>query len=411
MAVLRSGAGVSLSNGGIIRQAGPAPCPLPMPLRGRIACPSWAAIFNNANTTVGDQVAGVHRITKTGGVASTWDSDAISAMSFAGDFVLMAQPLQLSADLIVGVNADPITDSDWASIDRGMLFSSDGNIYFVGSGFISGALAAYQTDRFYFIRRSGTVVDLLWNTTDDVTTATSLSDFAGLHTYTAVTYFDSSFYTSGGAVDVRLDVPPPSAIALSLAADVGAFTYTGQAAALEQGYDLTAANATFTYSGQAASLLLGRALAAANASFTYSGQASGLLRGYDLASASATFAYSGQAAGLVAAYGLPMAAASFSYSGQDALLARGYAMPAGLGSFSYSGQAAQLQPSLGLIADAGMFAYTGEDAAFAAHLTMPGGHGAFSYAGQAAMATLSLASFPPAGSAAGVRVTTAFLRP
>lgn len=193
----------------------------------RVSSPSWAAIFNNANTTVGDQVSGVHRITKTGGVASTWDSDAISAMSFAGDFVLMAQPLQTNADLIVGVNADPLTDSDWAGIDRGMLFSSDGNIYFVGSGFLSGALAVYQTNRFYFIRRSGTVVDLLWNTTNDVTTATSLSDFGGLHTYTADTYFDSSLYTSGGAVDVRLDVPPPSTIDLIAGSSSITFAPTG----------------------------------------------------------------------------------------------------------------------------------------------------------------------------------------
>lgn len=181
-----------------------------------------------------------------------------------------------------------------------------------------------------------------------------------------------------------VDSPPPASLtfttAFSMTADAGTFTFTGQSAALEQGYDLPAANATFTYSGQAALLERGYVMAAAQATFSYAGQAALLERGYNLVAGQTTFSYTGQAAILALGRALAAAAGSFGYSGQAVNLVRSIVSQASSGAFTYSGQIALLTLARILTAGPGTYSYTG----FAAAASLALSHGAavFTYVGQ-----------------------------
>lgn len=204
----------------------------------------------------------------------------------------------------------------------------------------------------------------------------------------------------------------PATSAVSMTADVGIFTYSGQATQLERGYAMAAGLGTFTYSGQASLLERGYSMPGAVGTFTYAGQAALLERGYTMAAGQATFSYTGQAAGLVAAYRMAAGLGTFSYNGQAALLERGYSMPATVGTFTYAGQAAALLPGVSLVAAVGTFTYSGQAALLALTVSMPAGLGSFNYAGQPTMATLSYGSVPPSGGGgSSVKVTAFFYRP
>jgi len=81
--------------------------------------------------------------------------------------------------------------------------------------------------------------------------------------------------------------------AISIAADVGSFTYTGQTAGLFVGRVLTAGQGSYTLSGQAAILRQDLKISAAFGSFTYTGQDAGLSKGITLPADFGLFSYSG----------------------------------------------------------------------------------------------------------------------
>lgn len=126
----------------------------------------------------------------------------------------------------------------------------------------------------------------------------------------------------------------------TLTAATGAFTTTGNAAALRAGRKLAAAQASYTTTGYAAALRAGRKIAAASATFaatfydatlTYSGSGGA----YTLTAEAATFATTGNAATLRAARKLVAASASFATTGYAAtLIDGGRRLSAGAASFA-----------------------------------------------------------------------------
>jgi hypothetical protein len=187
-----------------------------------------------------------------------------------------------------------------------------------------------------------------------------------------------------------------------LTADVGTFSYTGQAAM--QHLTMASATGTFTYTGQNAGQRL--TMASATGSFSYTGIDAALtydpVGGYILTSDVGTFAISGQAAGklmtMAAATGtfvyqgspavldlvLTSEVGTFSLAGQDANLTyapvgggTNYTLTADQGSSSISGQAAELARGLKLISDLGTYSIAGQENAWRRTYTLNMQNGSF----------------------------------
>lgn len=156
---------------------------------------------DNGNTTVVDQGSDFYRITKTAGGDVWGSSGAVGTSAKAGDFLLTIRAGQLDEGFAVGMNADPLTDNDYASIDRGFLFGNDASIYKLDDGAFTALGEAYTTSNYYYVRRVGTTVTLLKNAVDNIGTATLL---ATLTASAASLYFDCSIFGVGGWLDVRL---------------------------------------------------------------------------------------------------------------------------------------------------------------------------------------------------------------
>lgn len=164
-----------------------------------------ATITNRVNTTVTSLGGDVYRITKTGGVAATWDADAASSAQYTGDFVIRAQARQTNLDLMVAANTDPAADSSYTSLDRALHFKSDGTVQASENGVGGASLGAYTTSDYWFIRRSGAAVTALKGTSEDIDKASIVHTFT---TLSGAVSFDSSFEDSNAEVDVMMTVTP-----------------------------------------------------------------------------------------------------------------------------------------------------------------------------------------------------------
>lgn len=150
----------------------------------------------------------------------------------------------------------------------------------------------------------------------------------------------------------------------TLAAGVGSFSLSGQAAGLRATRKVTAALGTFSLSGQAAGLRADRKVTAAVGAFSLSGQAAGLRADRRVAAAVGTFTVSGQAVGLRATRSLVASVGTFILSGQAATLTKtgSYTLTASAGAFTLSGQAAALTTARRVVAGVGTFTFTGQPA-------------------------------------------------
>lgn len=157
-------------------------------------------IVDNNNTTVTDQGNDFWRVTKTGGSDAVWgDAGAVGTQAITGDFLITAQVPSNTQAVLVGVNVDPLADDNFASVDRGMAPSSDGNFYGVNDGAFTN-YGGYVAG-FFFLRRVGTTVTVLSHPTDNIGSATLKGT---LTAYGSTCYLDIVLYTLGGYVDVRL---------------------------------------------------------------------------------------------------------------------------------------------------------------------------------------------------------------
>jgi hypothetical protein len=99
-------------------------------------------IVNRTNTTVTG--AGPYTITKSGGVAATFDADAVSLIGFTGDFLLTLSTSNAALAGVAGMNSDPATDANYTSIDRALSFGGDGNIRAFENGSLLTLYGAYS---------------------------------------------------------------------------------------------------------------------------------------------------------------------------------------------------------------------------------------------------------------------------
>jgi hypothetical protein len=190
---------------------------------------------------------------------------------------------------------------------------------------------------------------------------------------------------------------------LTLTAEQGSYSLSGQDASLERGYPLTAAQGSYTLAGQDAALRTGLTLTAEQGTYGVSGQDAGLksallltaaqgaytLTGYGVASPStstpAPLPHLGLLDGLGGVLKLVAEQGSYTISGQDATLRTAYRLRPDIGDYNLAGMSSSLTPSFGrsgdpaplphlglllgavtagrtLIADPGIYVLTGSDA-------------------------------------------------
>lgn len=106
----------------------------------------------------------------------------------------------------------------------------------------------------------------------------------------------------------------------TLTADVGTFTVTGTATALEYGRKMVAASGSVAITGTAASLEYNRRLVASSGSFTITGTDANFGSGKFLTASAGSYTISGTAAGLRAARRLAAEAGAVAVTGFDAAL-------------------------------------------------------------------------------------------
>lgn len=81
------------------------------------------------------------RVFKSANTAA-WDSDCFSQQGYTGGAFVSWRPVETSTSFMIGLNADPGTDSSFPSIDYAM-FCGGGNLYVYESGVGTGILGSY----------------------------------------------------------------------------------------------------------------------------------------------------------------------------------------------------------------------------------------------------------------------------
>lgn len=177
--------------------------------------------------------------------------------------------------------------------------------------------------------------------------------------------------------------PQPAPTGLSLAADAGAFTFSGVAANLELGREINATSGAFTFNGAAADLELGREVVADLGAFAFTGVAADLEHGREVQADAGSFAFTGTDADLVLAADKTITAdpGAFTFTGQAADLEYGRLVVADTGTFVFNGQAADLELGREVVADQGTFLFTGQAADLELGREVVADSGLFAFAG------------------------------
>lgn len=156
---------------------------------------------------------------------------------------------------------------------------------------------------------------------------------------------------------------------------------------------------TVSISGQAADLLYGRHVDAASGSVSIAGQAASLEIGYRLDAASGAYTIAGAEVTLKAGREVVADSGSLTIGGQDAGLFRGYPLTADSGSLSITGQAATLEADRKIVADAGALTIDGKDATLKIpNVKMVADAGSLSIAGTAATLSVGVKVVAASGS-------------
>ncbi|NQD37481.1 hypothetical protein HPT27_10620 [Permianibacter sp. IMCC34836] len=121
----------------------------------------------NATTDIslvarGQCVATGNTIKKVGGSVA-WDSDCYSRDSYTGGAFVSFRPQQANAALMVGLNSDPSTDQNYASIDYALYCRTDGTIYAYINGTSQGQKGTYVAGDVLAVTYDGVKVRWLKN--------------------------------------------------------------------------------------------------------------------------------------------------------------------------------------------------------------------------------------------------------
>ena len=151
-----------------------------------------------------------------------------------------------------------------------------------------------------------------------------------------------------------------------LAAEVVAFTLTGNDAIFAIAKNLTAEVASFSLTGNDATFTLGFGLNADPGAFALAGQTAVLLEDKQLTADAQSYALTGNDAGLHVVTNLDAETASFSFTANDATFTQSQLLTADPGSFSLTGSDVTLTytpaGAFEIAAETGNFAVTGNDA-------------------------------------------------
>lgn len=127
---------------------------------------------------------------KISGGTSAWDADVVSIVGYPRCY-LQFKPSQTNAALVVGLNSDPYTDSNYTSIDAAWYLDASGNLFIYESGVLISAQGTYTTNTHLVITYDGTSVRYY---KDNALLRTQAMSAANV-------FFDTSFYTPGGGIN------------------------------------------------------------------------------------------------------------------------------------------------------------------------------------------------------------------
>jgi hypothetical protein len=185
----------------------------------------------------------------------------------------------------------------------------------------------------------------------------------------------------------RLFIPVQAgAAALTLTANAGAYTLTGQTASLYYNRDLSPIAGAYAVTGQSANLVYDRDLSPDAGAYAISGQSADLNYARILISNAGAYSLAGQTANLSKEVFLSANAGSYSISGQTATLTyeQERVLEANAGSYAVNGQTANLVRTHILSANSGAYSISGQTAVLSVLKELSPAAGAYSIAGQSA---------------------------
>lgn len=150
---------------------------------------------------------------------------------------------------------------------------------------------------------------------------------------------------------------------ITLTADNGSYTVSGQTASLRRALRLDSANGSYVLNGQNANLLNHQLLNANNGSYVLSGQTANLSKTRAVIADNGTYSLNGQTASLLNHQRLTADAGSYNLNGQDATLTINTTAADG-GSYVVNGQNANLLRNRLVGANNGSYTLNGQTVAF-----------------------------------------------
>jgi hypothetical protein len=187
-------------------------------------------LINRANCFVDGRT-----VTKITGANAWGDASVVSQESFIGGCFCGFQPLDTTSGVIVGLNADPATDDDYASIDFAWLADTGASAAVYASGAAIAGPFSYAAGDMFMVRYDGTSVTWLQNGMVRHTTA-------GVGPSLQL-YLDTAFKGVGGKITnltfAGTGIPGISAPLLTLSSTAQTFTYDGAGSAAPPGQTIT----------------------------------------------------------------------------------------------------------------------------------------------------------------------------
>jgi hypothetical protein len=139
----------------------------------------------------GDCVNVGSQIFKKTTASAAWDSDCYSIDAFTGGCTVRFRPMQTNANVMVGLNSDPLSDQSYTSLDHAWYASADGSANIYENGVLVLPTRAYTPNDVFEIRYDGKFASYFINGVQWRTVADPGKTF----------FFDTSFYSPGAAVD------------------------------------------------------------------------------------------------------------------------------------------------------------------------------------------------------------------
>ena len=184
-----------------------------------------------------------------------------------------------------------------------------------------------------------------------------------------------------------------------LVGGIGAYNFTGTAAALVTGKSVAAGAGAYNFTGTDANTFANKAVAAGVGAYTFTGTDVTLLKGKFLdATTAGAYNFTGTAVNFLYGRAVAAGAGAYNFTGSDAALltAANKILLAGAGAYTFTGTAASTLANKVMAAGVGAYNFTGTDAALNVGKVVAAGAGSYGFTGTDVTLT-------PSGAAAGFR--------